>query len=81
MKQMGLALRKGRVLWYNAARGYGFVNGGEKDDAVLITRNALEVFGVTGLHAGLEIVLDVVKGRECEKVNKIVLLRGSKPLQ
>ncbi len=77
---MGLVLRRGRVLWYDAARGYGFVHGETEEGAVFITKKALDAFGITGLHSGLEIVFDVVKGRASERVNSIVLLRGSKPL-
>lgn len=77
---MELALREGRVLWYDAARGYGFIREEPEKDAVFITKTALDEFGVTGLHSGLEIVFDVVKGRASEKVKTIVLLRGENPL-
>lgn len=69
-------LRQGKVLWYDAARGYGFVHGGEEDNAVFITKTVLDAFGVTGLHTGLDIVFDVVKGQASDRVKSIVLLRG-----
>ncbi len=75
---MELALRTGRVIWYDAARGYGFVQGSDTDTAVFITKNALDAFGVTGLHEGLEIVFDVIKGRASDRVKSIVLLKGNR---
>ncbi len=70
------ALRQGRVLWYDAARGYEFVHENDEAPAVFITKRSLDAFGVTGLNAGLEIVFDVVNARASEWVNSIVLVRG-----
>lgn len=73
-------LRRGHVLWYDAARGYGFVNDAEDSDAVFITKSALDAFGITGLQEGFEIVFDVVKGDTSERVHSIVKLRSNVPL-
>ena len=73
---MRSALRQGRVLWYDATRGYGFVHENDEIPAVFITKRSLDAFGVTELNAGLEIVFEVVKGHSSERVNSIVLVRG-----
>lgn len=78
---MGLVLKEGKVLWYDAARGYGFVHGGEEKNAVFITKTVLDAFGVTGLHTDLEIVFDVVKGHASDRVKSIKMLRGARTLQ
>jgi cold shock CspA family protein len=70
------ALRQGRVLWYDAARGYGFVHESDEAPVVFITKRSLDTFGVRGL----EIVFDVVQGRASDRVNSIVLLRGQSQL-
>ena len=72
---MDSALRQGRVLWYDAALGYGFVRDNVDMQTVFITKRSLDAFGITGLQSGFEIVFDVVKGGASEKVRSIKLLR------
>jgi cold shock CspA family protein len=77
---MGPVLREGRVIWYDAARGYGFIHEGNDRDVVFITKSVLDAFGISGLNAGLEVVFEAVKGRKSERVNSIVKLRGAQPI-
>ena len=53
----------GRVKWFNAERGYGFItrNGGED---VFVHISALERSGLTGLSEGDRVVIDIAEGRK-----------------
>ena len=64
----------GRVKWFNAQRGYGFIapNSGGKD--LFVHASALEKSGLTSLTEGQSVVVDVVegqKGREAARVRLI----------
>ena len=53
-------LNTGEVVWYNARRGYGFVN--IDGDEIFIHRSALEQFGLNFLHSGDVISIEVAVG-------------------
>ena len=50
-------LHKGEVVWYNDRRGYGFVS--IAGDEIFIHRSVLERFGLSFLHSGDVITIDV----------------------
>lgn len=75
------SLKHGRVLWYDAARGYGFLSSGTQEEQIFITKRALDDFGITNLNTGFELVFDVVKGRQCEKVKNIIQVKGAHTVQ
>ena len=55
-------LNTGEVVWYNARRGYGFVN--INGDEIFIHRSALEQFGLNFLHSGDVISIEVAVGED-----------------
>jgi cold shock protein len=63
----------GRVKWFNAERGYGFVAlDGGKD--VFVHVSALERSGIEGLSEGQTVVVDVVGGRKGPEATRVRLI-------
>jgi CspA family cold shock protein len=58
-------MANGTVKWYNATKGFGFIepeNGGGKD--VFVHVSGLERSGLTGLDDGQKVTFDVEAGRD-----------------
>jgi CspA family cold shock protein len=57
-------MANGTVKWFNATKGFGFIEpeGGKKDVFVHIT--ALERAGLRGLNDGQKVTFDLEKGRD-----------------
>ena len=57
-------MAKGTVKWFNAAKGYGFIQpeGGDKDVFVHIT--AVQAAGLPGLEDNQAIEYELVEGRD-----------------
>jgi cold shock protein len=65
----------GRVKWFNAERGYGFVarDGGKED--VFVHASALERSGLTSLAEGQPVIVDVVEGRKGLEAARVRLIQ------
>jgi CspA family cold shock protein len=66
---------RGRVKWFDATKGYGFVVGEDGGGDILLHGNVLRVFGFTSVAEGAEIVLNVQqteRGRQAVEVVDIV---------
>lgn len=55
---------KGKVKWFNTAKGYGFIapDTGEKD--IFVHVSAVEQSGLTGLADDMPIGFDLIEGRD-----------------
>jgi cold shock CspA family protein len=73
-------VRRGRVAWYDATRGYGFVVEMDTQSQIFITKSELDAFGLTGLNVGLEIDFEVLAGQKSERVHAIKKLIGKQLL-
>ena len=64
-------MAKGTVKWFNAAKGYGFIQpqGGGKD--VFVHISAVERAGLSGLNEGQTIQYDVVSNRGKESAENL----------
>ncbi len=53
----------GTVKWFNATKGYGFIEPTEGGKDVFVHISAVERAGLTGLREGQKIEYEVVEGR------------------
>ncbi len=54
---------KGTVKWYDATKGFGFIEVGGSSDDVYVNKEAVERSGLDGLGEGLKVIFDMVPGR------------------
>ena len=54
-------MEKGRVKWFNAEKGFGFIERDGGND-VFVHFSAIEMDGFKTLDEGMEVVFDVVEG-------------------
>jgi CspA family cold shock protein len=57
-------MANGTVKWFNATKGFGFIqpDGGSKD--VFVHASALERAGISGLADGQKVTFDLERGRD-----------------
>lgn len=62
-------MQTGTVKWFNATKGYGFIqpDNGEKD--VFVHISAVEQAGLTGLRDGQKVTFDMVRDQRSGKVS------------
>ena len=53
----------GTVKWFNAQKGYGFIQPDEGGNDVFVHISAVERAGLTGLREGQKIAYEIEKGR------------------
>jgi CspA family cold shock protein len=66
---------RGRVKWFDIAKGYGFVVADDQNGDILLHSNVLKVFGFTSVAEGAEIVVEVQRterGRQAVEVVDIL---------
>ncbi|WP_069299996.1 cold-shock protein [Neptunicoccus sediminis] len=80
MGQKAQTVKKGRVLWYDASRGYGFVRQADTGASVFLTKDALSDFGLSGVQSGAEIDYSAFEGVNSSRVSSIRKLKGLQAL-
>ena len=66
-------MEKGTVKWFNAAKGYGFIQRASGDD-VFVHFSAIQANGYRSLDEGSEVEFEVKqgpKGLQAENVNRV----------
>ncbi len=54
----------GTVKWFNAAKGFGFIQPSGGGDDVFVHISAVQQSGMTGLSDGQQVSFDLEKGRQ-----------------
>jgi cold shock protein len=63
----------GTVKWFNASKGFGFIEPQEGGKDVFVHISALEAAGIRGLNDGQRVTFDVVKERGKEAAANLKL--------
>ena len=69
---------RGRVKWFDARKGYGFIER-EGEEDVFVHYSAIQEEGYKTLDDGEEVEFDVVKGDRSPQAANVVRLGGSSP--
>ena len=71
-----MAQYKGKVKWFNNAKGYGFI-GREDGPDVFVHYSAIQLDGYKTLKEGDEVEFDVVEGQKGPQADAVVRFRAS----
>ena len=65
---------KGKIKWFNASKGYGFISPEDGGEDVLIHVSAIEQGQLSSLVEGLDVHYEAEPGPRGMRVTKIVLI-------
>ena len=54
----------GKVKWFNATKGFGFIEREDKEKDVFVHSSAVRAAGMNGLEEGQEVTFDVEDGQK-----------------
>jgi CspA family cold shock protein len=69
----GLQQMEGKVKWFNASKGYGFIET-EEDGDVFVHYSAIQGDGFKTLEEGQSVTFDIVEGNRGPQAANVVLL-------
>jgi CspA family cold shock protein len=75
-KQEPVAQYKGKVKWFNNAKGYGFI-GREDGPDVFVHYSAIQLDGYKTLKEGDDVEFDVVQGQKGPQADAVIRLRDA----
>ncbi len=69
-----MAQYKGKVKWFNNAKGYGFIGRDDGPD-IFVHFSAIQIDGYKSLKEGDEVEFDVVEGKKGPQADQVVRQR------
>jgi cold shock protein len=67
--RLGLRMATGTVKWFNATKGFGFIQPDDGSTDVFVHISAVERAGMRGLNDGQKITYELVKDRKSGKMS------------
>jgi CspA family cold shock protein len=77
-RQEPVAQYKGKVKWFNNAKGYGFI-GREDGPDVFVHYSSIQLDGYKTLKEGDDVEFDIVQGQKGAQADAVVRLRDGVP--
>jgi CspA family cold shock protein len=77
-RQDPVAQYKGKVKWFNNAKGYGFI-GREDGPDVFVHYSSIQLDGYKTLKEGDDVEFDIVQGQKGAQADAVIRLRGVTP--
>jgi CspA family cold shock protein len=71
-----VAQYKGKVKWFNNAKGYGFI-GREDGPDVFVHYSSIQLDGYKTLKEGDDVEFDIVQGQKGAQADAVIRLRGT----
>ncbi|HYY68454.1 MAG TPA: cold shock domain-containing protein [Terriglobales bacterium] len=68
-----MARMKGKVKWFNNAKGYGFIGRDDGPD-VFVHYSAIESEGYRSLQEGDEVEFEIIQGQKGPQADKVIKL-------
>lgn len=68
-------MAKGKVKWFNAAKGYGFIRTDDEDKDIFVHHTSIKADGFRTLSEGEDVVFELIqgpKGCKAENVQRIL---------
>ncbi len=74
-RRRSLVMSKGTVKWFNAQKGYGFIQPDDGSKDVFVHISAVERANMTGLNEGQKVSFDLERGQQ-GKTSAVNLVAG-----
>ncbi len=65
-------MTKGKVKWFNSAKGYGFIQGEESDEDIFVHHSSINAEGFRSLNEGEDVEFELVQGPKGLKAENVV---------
>ena len=65
-------MAKGKVKWFNNAKGYGFIQGDETEDDIFVHHTSIQADGYRTLSEGEAVEFELIQGPKGFKAENVV---------